>query len=304
MTAFAELVAATNFSFLRGASHAHEMINRAAELGLAAIGIADRNSLAGVVRAHRAAKEHKIRCLTGARLVATDGFETVCYPTDRAAYGRLCRLLTAGNRRAIKGQCEFTFEEMIAASEGQLFVAIPPRKLTSAFSERLRALAEVARGCIYLAATYAYDGNERRRLGELAALATQARTPLVATNDAAYHHPDRKPLADVLACIREKCTINDAGYRLEANAERHLKPAAEMARLFARYPEAIACSLEIASRIHFDLEELRYEYPDEPVPPGKTPQPIWRSSPQPMPPSATRTACQTRCAPFSPRSSR
>ena len=280
MTAFAELVAATNFSFLRGASHAHEMVGRAAELGLAAIGIADRNSLAGVVRAHRAAKEHKIRCLTGARLVpgseagasTTDGFEAVCYPTDRAAYGRLCRLLTAGNRRAIKGQCEFTFEEMIAASEGQLFVAIPPRKLTSAFSERLRALAEVARGCIYLAATYAYDGNERRRLGELAALATQARTPLVATNDAAYHHPDRKPLADVLACIREKCTINDAGYRLEANAERHLKPAAEMARLFARYPEAIACSLEIASRIHFDLEELRYEYPDEPVPPGKTPQ--------------------------------
>ena len=119
---------------------------------------------------------------------------------------------------------------------------------------------------------FAYDGNQRRRLGELAALAAQMRTPLVASNDAAYHDPDRKPLADVLACIREKCTIHDAGYRLEANAERHLKPAAEMARLFAQYPQAIARSLEIAGRIRFNLDELRYEYPDEPVPPGKSPQ--------------------------------
>src|SRR5258705_9681416 len=149
MTAFAELVAATNFSFLRGGSHAHEMVGRAAQLGLAAIGIADRNTLAGVVRAHRAAKEHGIRCLTAARLVSgseagastADGFEAVCYPTDRAAYGRLCRLLTAGNRRAIKGRCEFTFEEMVAASEGQILIAMPPRQLTLAFSERLHALA-------------------------------------------------------------------------------------------------------------------------------------------------------------------
>jgi error-prone DNA polymerase len=280
MTAFAELVAATNFSFLRGASHAHEMVGRAAELGLAAIGIADRNTLAGVVRAHRAAKEHNIRCLTAARILpgseagasTTDDFEAVCYPTDRAAYGRLCRLLTAGNRRAVKGQCEFRFEEMVAASEGQIFIAIPPQRLAPTFSERLRALAEAAHGHVYLAATFAYDGNQRRRLGELAALAGEMRTPLVATNDAAYHYPDRKPLADVLACIREKCTIFDAGYRLEANAERHLKPGAEMARLFAQYPQAVARSLEIAGRIRFDLEELRYEYPDEPVPPGKTPQ--------------------------------
>ena len=269
---FAELVAATNFSFLRGASQPHEIVGQAAELGLSAIGIADRNSLAGVVRAHRVAKEHKIRCLVGARLVTTDGFETVCYPTDRAAYGRLCRLLTAGNRRAIKGQCEFTFEQIIAASEGQILIAIPPRKLTAIFGERLGAVVEEASSGVYLAATYTYDGNERRRLGELAALAEQARAPLLATSDVIYHHPDRKPLADVLACIREKCTIFDAGYRLEANAERHLKPGAEMARLFSRYPQAVARSLEIASRIRFDLEQLRYEYPDEPVPLGKTPQ--------------------------------
>jgi error-prone DNA polymerase len=280
MTAFAELVAATNFSFLRGAAHAHEMVGRAAELGLDAIGIADRNTLAGVVRAHRAGKEHKIRCLAGARLVpgaeagasTTDGFEAVCYPTDRAAYGRLCRLLTAGNRRAIKGQCEFTFEEMVAASEGQILMALPPRQLTRVFSERLRTLAAAAPGHTYLGAVFAYDGNERRRLGELAVLAGEIRTPLVATNDVVYHHPDRKPLADVLACIREKTTIFHAGYRLEANAERHLKPGAEMARLFAQYPQAVARSLEIVSRVQFSLDELAYEYPDEPVPPGKTPQ--------------------------------
>ena len=272
MTPFAELIAATNFSFLRGASHAHEMVGQAAELGLAAIGIADRNTLAGVVRAHRAAKEHKIRLLVGARLVTTDGFEAACYPTDRAAYGRLCRLLTAGNRRAIKGQCHIAFEEIIAASEGQILIVLPPRQITPGFAERLSTLATAARGRVHLGAVFAYDGNERRRLGELNELSQQTRAPLVATNDALYHHPDRKPLADVLACIREKCTITQAGYRLEANAERHLKSGAEMARLFAPYPQAVARSLEIAGRIQFDLEELRYEYPDEPVPPGKTPQ--------------------------------
>ena len=272
MTAFAELVVATNFSFLRGASHAHEVVGRAAELGLAAIGIADRNSLAGVVRAHTAAKEAGIRLLVGARLVTTDGFEAVCYPSDRKAYGRLCRLLTSGNRRAIKGQCHFAFEEIVAASEGQIFIVLPPRPITPSFIERLSTLAAAARGRVYLGAVFAYDGNERRRLGELDELSLQTRAPLVATNDVHYHHPIRKPLADVLACIREKCTIADAGYRLQANAERHLKPAAEMARLFALYPQAVARSLEIANRIDFNLDELRYEYPDEPVPPGKTPQ--------------------------------
>jgi error-prone DNA polymerase len=272
MTAFAELVAQTNFSFLRGASHPHEIVGQAAELKLAAIGVADRNTLAGVVRAHTAAKEAGICLLVGARLLTTDGFEAVCYPTDRAAYGRLCRLLTLGNRRALKGQCHFSFEEMVAARTGQIFIVLPPRPLTPAFRERVAVLANVARGHVFLAATFAYRGDERRRLGELAELAQQTRAPLLATTDALYHHPTRKPLADVLTCIREKCTIAEAGYRLEANAERHLKPAAEMARLFAAMPAAVARSVEIAERVTFNLEELRYEYPDEPVPPGKTPQ--------------------------------
>ena len=166
MTAFAELIVATNFSFLRGASHAQEMVAQAAELGLAAIGVADRNTLAGVVRAHKAAKEADIRLLVGARLVTTDGFEAACYPTNRAAYGRLCRLLTAGNRRAVKGQCHFSFEEIIAASEGQIFIALPPRETTPGFIEHLSTLAATARNHVYLGAVFAYDGNERRRLGD------------------------------------------------------------------------------------------------------------------------------------------
>jgi error-prone DNA polymerase len=272
MVAFAELVAATNFSFLRGASHPHEMVGQASELGLIAIGIADRNTLAGVVRAHQAAKEYGIRLLVGARLLTTDGFETVCYPTDRSAYGRLCRLLTSGNRRALKGECHFTFQDLLAESDGQIFIVVPPQRPTADLADRLSTLAKAAPGRSYLAATFAYRGDEQRRLGELSELAATARTPLLATADALYHHPNRRLLADVLTCIREKCTIAQAGYRLEANAERHLKPADEMSRLFARYPEAIARSFELVGRITFGLDQLRYEYPQEPVPPGRMPQ--------------------------------
>ena len=272
MSHFAELVACTNFSFLRGASHPHEIVGQAAELKLAAIGVADRNTLAGVVRAHTAAKDAGIRLLVGARLITTDGFEAVCYPTDRAAYGHLCRLLTLGNRRAIKGECDFTFEEMVQASQGQVLIAIPPPCPSDAFARRLATLASAARKRVYLAARFNYRGDERRRLADLAQLAGQSGAQLLATTDALYHHPLRKPLADVLVCIREKCTIAYAGFRLEGNAERHLKPASEIERLFTAYPKAVARSMEIVERVTFNLEELRYEYPDEPVPAGKTPQ--------------------------------
>ena len=272
MSGFVELVAATNFSFLRGASHAPEIVQQATALGLKAIGIADRNTLAGVVRAHVAAKEVDIQLVVGARLITTDGFEAVCHPTDRSAYGRLCRLLTTGNRRVPKGACHLSFEEILAAQDGQIFIVMPQRRLTPSFAERIAALAAAARGRVHLGASFPYRGDERRRLGELADLAAQTRAPLVATNDVLYHDPSRRPLADVLTCIREKCTIAEAGFRLEANAERHLKGGAEMARLFERYPEAVARTLAIAERTRFSLETLRYEYPDEPVPPDKTPQ--------------------------------
>src|SRR5271156_268254 len=139
MTAYAELAVTTNFSFLRGASHPQEMVARADELGLTAIGIADRNSFAGVVRAYDEAKKRKsIKLLVGVRLVTVDGFEALAYPTDRQAYGRLCRLLTKGNRKAKKGECHLTFAEILAASEGQIFIALPPQNLFGSDSACLR----------------------------------------------------------------------------------------------------------------------------------------------------------------------
>ncbi|MBL8906706.1 MAG: PHP domain-containing protein, partial [Rhizobiales bacterium] len=273
MTAYAELAAVTNFSFLRGASHPSEMVDRAGALGLTAIGIADRNSLAGVVRAHDAAKRRKgIRLLVGTRLVTLEGFEAIAYPTDRTAYGRLCRLLSDGNRKAKKGDCLLHFEDLLGASAGQMLIALPPRILDDDFVLRLAHLARKAPARTFLGAANHLHGDAPRRLGTLAELAEQSGAPLVAVNDALYHIPERRRLADILTCIREKCTLAEAGFRLEVNAECHLKSPDDMARLFASHPQAIARSLEIVQACRFSLDELKYEYPDEPVPPGKSPQ--------------------------------
>jgi error-prone DNA polymerase len=276
MTRYAELAVTTNFSFLRGASHPQEMVATARALGHAAIGIADRNSFAGVVRAYDEwRKEKTIKLLVGTRLVTIDGFEALAYPTDRQAYGRLCRLLTRGNTKTKsgqKGECRLTFEDILSASEGQMLIALPPDVLTPAFSERLAALARAARGRSFLAGVHRHHGDEPRRLGLLDELGKQTGAPLVAANDVLYHSPERRPLTDVVTCIREKCTIAEAGFRLAINAERHLKPPAEMARLFAAFPDAIARTVEIAEACRFSLGDLKNEYPDEPVPPGKTAQ--------------------------------
>ena len=314
MNAYAELAVTTNFSFLRGASHPQEMVAAADELGLAAIGIADRNSFAGVVRAYDEWKKRKnLKLIVGTRLVTVDGFEVLAYPTDRPAYGRLCRLLTQGNLKAKKGECHLTFEEILAASEGQMLIALPPRALFAGrhpeapvrsattgggdaaaplvtpprplrsrpspsrgglevFAERLATLADAAPGRTFLAGVHYHRGDEPRRLGLLTELGASLNAPLVAVNDVSYHVPERRPLVDVLTCIREKCTLRQAGLKLAVNAERHLKPPAEMARLFKNFPEAIARTLTIAEACSFSLGELKYEYPDEPVPAGKTAQ--------------------------------
>jgi error-prone DNA polymerase len=276
MTAYAELAVTTNFSFLRGGSHPSEMVAAAEALGLAAIGIADRNSFAGVVRAYEEWRKHKaIKLVVGTRLVTTDGFEVLTYPTGRAAYGRLCQLLSKHNRKVKKGEkgeCQLTFEDILAVSAGQMLIVLPPEELSSAFEERLTTLARTAPGRTFLAGVHRYRGDEPRRLGLLDQLGARTGAPLVAVNDVHYHAPERRPLADVLTCIREKCTIAEAGFRLAANAERHLKPPAEMARLFAAFPKAIARSVTIAQACCFSLEALKNEYPDEPVPPGKTAQ--------------------------------
>ncbi|HEV2559126.1 MAG TPA: error-prone DNA polymerase [Microvirga sp.] len=272
MSAYAELAVTTNFSFLRGASHPQEYVAQAQALGHHAVGIADRNTLAGVVRAHVEAKKRGMRLLVGARLVTRDGFEAIAYPMDREAYGRLCRLLSAGNLRAKKGTCDIDFEEMLAARDGQILIAMPPPRLTPAFANRLAAVATSAPHSTYLAAAHRFDGRDRQRLGRLDELGTRTGAPIIAVTDALYHTPERRPLQDVLTCIREGCTVAEAGYSLEAHAERHLKPAAVMARLFAEYPEAVSRTVEVAEACSFSLDELKYNYPDEPVPPHKTPQ--------------------------------
>ncbi|CAA7621411.1 error-prone DNA polymerase [Magnetospirillum sp. UT-4] len=272
MTNYAELHITTNFTFLDGASHPEELAVAAAALGLSALAVTDRNSLAGVVRAHGAAKRAGIRLVVGCRLVPEDGAECLCFPTDRAAYGRLSRLLTLGKRRAEKGECRLTGADIAAQAEGQLFIVLPPDRPDDGFIAELAGWARRCPGRVWLAAAWRFDGGDRRRLAALAGLAAGAGIGLVATNDVRYHVPERRPLADVLTCVRAGCTVGEAGWRLAANGERHLKPPAEMARLFAEYPQAVANTLDIAARCRFSLDELRYEYPAEAEEGGRSPQ--------------------------------
>ncbi len=315
MTAYAELQITSNFSFLRGGSHPEELVLRAQELGLAALALTDRNTLAGVVRAHGAAKEVGIRFMVGARLdlepqrqagavipparssmspsgssrsgpttgvgpgsqgsrgaTLHDGAmlparSVLCFPTDRAAYGRFAQLISQGQRRVEKGSCTLGLEDLLAHGEGQIVVALPPDRLDDGFAAFLEKLRHSLPGC-YLAAQHLYRGDDVARIEALADLAAACCTPLVATGDVLYHAPERRPLQDVLTCIRAHCTIDQAGFRLEANAERHLKPPAEMARLFRRHPDALARTLEIVDACRFSLDELRYDYPIDPAPAG------------------------------------
>ena len=272
---YAELQAASNFSFLRGASHPWELVAGAEALGMAAIGICDRNSLAGVVRAWSAKKDlpagSATRDLTGCRLDFADGTPSLLvYPSDREAYGRLTRLLTVGQRRARKAECELHWRDFLDHAEGQLVLVAPPDRLDEAFARDLNRIAGELSGNVWLAAARRYGPRDLHRLSHLAELSRLAGAPMVATNDVLYHAPERRPLQDVLTCIRETCTLAEAGLRLQANAERHLKSPEEMARLFAKFPGAVERSVEIAERIAFDHGQLRYEYPDEPVPAGDT----------------------------------
>jgi error-prone DNA polymerase len=267
---YAELQVTSNFSFLRGAAHPDELVLTAAALGHCAIAITDHNSFAGIVRAHHAAKQVGIRLVVGCRLDLRDGTSLLAYPENRAAYGRLTRLLTLGKRRAPKGECHLDYADVLAHGEGQIIVVLSPG--AAAGEEFAARVAADFRGRAYLAVHHLYRGDDRRRLARLAALGGAVGLPLVATNDVLYHVPQRRPLQDVLTCIREGCTIADAGYRLAANAERHLKPPEEMTRLFRGHQDAVARGREIVERCRFSLDELRYEYPEEPVPKGRTPQ--------------------------------
>jgi error-prone DNA polymerase len=280
---YAEIGITTNFSFLRGGSDPRAYVQEASGLRLPAIGIADHNTLAGVVRAYKELDnpdvKHPPKLLIGSRLVLMDGTpDILVYPRDRAAYGRLCQLLTRGKRgedtdKTEKGECHLKLDDLLEFSEGQLLVLVLPHRFEAA--KALEVLGQLQRSRadgVWLAASLLYRGDDRRRLGRLQRIAETAGVPLLATNEVLYHHPARRPLQDVLTCVREKTTIDAIGRRLEANAERYLKPAHEMARLFRELPEAVAETLRFAGRIDFSLDQLKYQYPDEPVPPGKTAQ--------------------------------
>jgi error-prone DNA polymerase len=328
---FAELVAASNFSFLRGASPADRLVLQSVMLGHTGLGIADRNTVAGVVRAFAALRdlrEHEdeamqarakaFKLVTGTRLVFCDGTpEIVVYPRNRAGWGQLCRLLTLGNRRAVKGECELRWGDMLSilsspsplwggpgwrsggvtefqraktgesgatptltlptrgrGKEGKddlLCILMPPQKLAG-IEKLLAQLSHAAPGCVWLGASMLRKGSDKKRLAELKAVAQASGVPLIATNDVLYTDQSQRDLQDILTCIREGVSVHEAGRLLEANAERHLKAPQEMARLFADCPGAIAETQNLLKQIEFSLEQLRYEYPDEPVPEGWTAQ--------------------------------
>lgn len=292
---YAELAVTTNFSFLRGAAHPGDFVARALELGHTAIGVADHNTVAGVVRgytayqelgkawrqAHGADAQLPLRYVVGARLVFSDGApDILVYPENLKGWGRLCRLLTRGKRRAKKGQCEIYLPDLLRDCADLLLIIMPSEKIDD-LAAYLSTLNRHAPGAVWLAAAMARRGDDRRRLAALKTIADEAHTPLLAVNDVLYHHPGQRPLQDVVTCIRQGCTLEAAGHQLEVNAERHLKSPKEMARLFGDAPQAIAETQNLLARIDFSLDQLTYQYPEEPVPPGKTPQEwleelVWR----------------------------
>ncbi|WP_170335241.1 error-prone DNA polymerase [Ruegeria arenilitoris] len=297
---YAELCVTTNFTFLTGASHPEELVTRAATLGLAALAITDRNSLAGVVRAWTALKElkreaeeaikirsqhrvdscsrqevgnpqpianpgtvHVPRLIIGCRLVLQDSsVDWIALPRDRAAYQRLTRLLTLGKRRAQKGECHLDLRDMLEACKGMILIALPQGELMDA----TRDIQKVRRrfpNHVFLGAAPRYDGSDQAYIAACARLAQRTSAPMVAVGDVLMHNASRKQLADVLTCMREGITIDDIGTRALPNAERRLKGAADMARLFRDHPGTLRRTLEIADKCSFDLGELSYEYPDE-----------------------------------------
>ena len=271
MRNYAELQASSNFSFLRGASHPHELVAAAHEYGHHAIAVTDRNTLSGIVLAHSTLKKmvaSHTRFVVGCRLDLSNGESILCYPTNRKAYGNLTQLLTLGRRRANKGECVLELADVVDYAEGQHFVLPFPHNLTDSARIHIQRCADLFHGNLHLALTHLYRGDDKQWIRAVASFARSFSIPVVVTNDVLYHDPERKMLQDVMTCIREKCTLTEAGFRLDANAERHLKPTREMTQIFEGWPDALEATIEIADRCRFSLDELRYQYPEEVVEPG------------------------------------
>ncbi|QDT53927.1 Error-prone DNA polymerase [Caulifigura coniformis] len=267
---YAELHCKTNFSFLEGASHPDELVNRATELDYAALAITDRNSVAGVVRAHAAAKRTGLTLLIGAEIAPQDGPSLVLLATDRSAYANLCRLLTLGCRRTKKGECLLSLDDVANHADGLLGLAV-----SSPLSEDTSPLSfchDIFGDRGYLFGELHHGPDDAWRLERFQELSRATHLPLVASNDVHYHDPKRCYLQNVLTAIRHRCKVSELGPRIFPNAERHLKSSGQMRQLFAAAPEAIERTLEIAGRCHFSLDELRYDYPEELCPRGVTPR--------------------------------
>lgn len=277
--AYAELRCKTNFSFLEGASHPDELVERAAELQYTHLAITDRNSLAGVVRAHAAAKQLGLQLLIGAEITPSDALHVVLLATNRAAYGRLSRLITTGRRRAKKGECELRLDDIAAHQAGLLALVVLVERddrgqHTAPLREHLSSLhryAEIFGDRCYALASLHRGPDDAARLADFCAQATTAQVPLVACGNVLYHAPQRLPLHDVLTAVRNHTTVAEAGQWRQTNAQRYLRTPAELARLFAAAPAAITRTQEVANRCEFSLDELRYEYPEELCPAGTTP---------------------------------
>jgi len=291
---YAELHCKTNFSFLEGAAHPEELVERAAELQYAALAITDRHSLAGVVRAHTRAKDLGLKLLVGAEIVPRDAPPLVLLATDRAAYGRLARLLTCGRRRGSKGECRLTFDDVAGHAEGLLAAVTSAERLRRPEDRNtadarcsdadqsdaleaglpdtagLHAWREVFGDRCYLLAELHYGVDDRRRLNALRRLAARTGVPLAAAGDVHYHVAQRMPLHHVLTAVRYRQTVDQVRRWLFPNSLRHLRSPDELAALFAELPAAIEHTLEAAARCAFSLDQLRYEYPEELAPRGRT----------------------------------
>ncbi|MDG1169387.1 MAG: error-prone DNA polymerase [Sulfitobacter sp.] len=274
---FVELGLASCFSFLRAASDAVDLTATANMLGYDAMGIADHNTLAGVVRIHSEAKKAKLRPLIGARLVLLCGTQVLAYPRDRDAYARLSTLLSKGKMAdvqggwQVKGETHLTLEMLAAHAEGLQLIVMPPEPL-AVFEAGLPRLVQALPGMRHVGAAYLYRGDDMARITRLDAIARAHGLGILATNDVLYHLPKRRPLQDIMTCIRHGVTIKNAGFLLEANAERYLKSPAQMCQLFSAWPHALRATREVADGCAFSLDDLKYEYPHEIVPEGRSAQ--------------------------------
>ncbi|NEI65026.1 error-prone DNA polymerase [Rhizobium leguminosarum] len=268
---YAELQVTTHFSFLRGASSAEELFATAKVMGIEALGVVDRNSLAGIVRALEASRATGLRLVVGCRLDLQDGMSILVYPTDRAAYSRLTRLLTLGKSRGGKAKCILTIDDVALYAEGLLGILVPDLP-DETCAIQLRKMAEVFGDRAYVSLCLRRRPNDQMRLHEIFNVAFRHQVKTVVTNDVLFHEPSRRQLQDVVTCIRTRTTIDDVGFERERHADRFLKPPEEMERLFPRYSDALARTMEIVERCKFSLEELTYQYPEEALIPGMTAQ--------------------------------